>query len=213
MNKQLWIPIISLIFLAIDFYAFQAVKTLGPSLNETWRKGVFIAYWSLTALVIGTFYLYHFLPVDKVPRIARNFMLIAVFANYVSKLFVVIFLLLEDITRLLRWAYQAISHYFNPIDTALSEDTIPRAEFLSKIALTVGAVPTAAMAYGIISGAHDYRVRKVNLVLPNLPKAFDGITIGQLSDIHSGSFFNKRAVQGGVDMLMKEKPEIGRAHV
>jgi predicted MPP superfamily phosphohydrolase len=32
--------------------------------------------------------------------------------------------------------------------------------------------------------------------------------IAQLSDIHSGSFFNKTAVKGGVEMLMKEKPDI-----
>jgi predicted MPP superfamily phosphohydrolase len=32
--------------------------------------------------------------------------------------------------------------------------------------------------------------------------------IAQLSDIHSGSFFNKTAVKGGVEMLLKEKPDI-----
>jgi predicted MPP superfamily phosphohydrolase len=61
------------------------------------------------------------------------------------------------------------------------------------------------MAYGIISGAHDYRIKRVTVKLPNLPAAFDGIRIAQLSDIHSGSFFNKTAVKGGVEMLMKEK--------
>jgi predicted MPP superfamily phosphohydrolase len=64
------------------------------------------------------------------------------------------------------------------------------------------------MAYGILSGAHDYRVRKVTVKLPNLPKSFDGITIGHVSDIHSGSFFNKTAVKGGVEMLLKEKPDL-----
>lgn len=208
MNKTLWIPVISLIFLAIDFYAFQVIKTIGPSLNENLRKFITIAYWSFSAFVIATFLLYNVVPVDKIPRLARTFMLVVVFANFISKLLVVIFLFIEDLTRLLRWTYQAVSHYFNPVGAGSDEDAIPRSQFLSTVALTIGAVPTAAMAYGIISGAHDYRIRRVNLVLPNLPKAFDGMTIGQLSDIHSGSFFNKRAVQGGVDMLMKEKPEL-----
>jgi len=60
----------------------------------------------------------------------------------------------------------------------------------------------------VISGAHDYRVRRVTVKLPNLPKAFDGLRIGQLSDIHSGSFFNKTAVKGGVEMFLKEKPDV-----
>jgi predicted MPP superfamily phosphohydrolase len=71
-----------------------------------------------------------------------------------------------------------------------------------------GTLPFAAMAYGIISGAHDYRVKRKTVYLPNLPKAFDGMRIGQLSDIHSGSFYNKTAVQGGVDMLLAEKPDV-----
>jgi predicted MPP superfamily phosphohydrolase len=64
------------------------------------------------------------------------------------------------------------------------------------------------MAFGILSGAHDYRVRRVKVSLPNLPKSFDGLRIGQVSDIHSGSFFNKTAVKGGVEMLMNEKPDV-----
>ena len=77
-----------------------------------------------------------------------------------------------------------------------------------KSAVIAGALPLFSMGYGIISGAHDYRLRKKTIILPNLPKSFDGITIGQISDIHSGSLFNKRAVSGGVDLLMTEKPDM-----
>ncbi|MFZ5999762.1 MAG: metallophosphoesterase, partial [Bacteroidota bacterium] len=80
--------------------------------------------------------------------------------------------------------------------------------FLSKAALVATAVPFGAMAYGIISGAHDYRVKRVTVKLPNLPKSFDGIRIGQVSDIHSGSFWNKTAVKGGVEMMLGEKPDL-----
>ena len=44
--------------------------------------------------------------------------------------------------------------------------------------------------------------------LSNLPKEFHGLKIGQLSDIHSGSFWNKTAVKGGVEMFLNEKPDI-----
>jgi predicted MPP superfamily phosphohydrolase len=74
--------------------------------------------------------------------------------------------------------------------------------------LAVGAVPAATFAFGILSGAHDYRIEKVSLKIPKLPKEFRGMRIAQVSDIHSGSFFNKTAVQGGVDMLMREKADL-----
>ena len=80
--------------------------------------------------------------------------------------------------------------------------------FLSKTALVAAAIPFGTMAYGVISGAHDYRVRRQTVKLPNLPASFDGLKIAQLSDIHSGSFFNKKAVRGGVEMVLAEKPDV-----
>ena len=68
--------------------------------------------------------------------------------------------------------------------------------------------PLALKGFSIINQAYDYQVRRVSIVLPNLPKAFDGIRIAQISDIHAGSFKNKTAVQGGVDMILGEKPDM-----
>ena len=90
----------------------------------------------------------------------------------------------------------------------LPGEAITRSEFLTKAALVATAVPFGAMAYGVISGAHDYRVRRLTVKLPNLPKSFDGIRIGQVSDIHSGSFWNKTAVKGGVEQMLAEKPDL-----
>jgi predicted MPP superfamily phosphohydrolase len=91
---------------------------------------------------------------------------------------------------------------------AYKADTMPRSEFLMRAGLITGAVPLASIGVGILAGAYDYRVRKQNLYLPNLPKSFDGITIGQISDVHSGSFYNKKAVIGGIDMLLAQKPDV-----
>jgi predicted MPP superfamily phosphohydrolase len=101
-----------------------------------------------------------------------------------------------------------VAGLFSPGTEPSSGTVIPRSEFLAKTALIATAVPFTALAYGIISGAHDYRVRRKTVYLPNLPKSFEGIKIGQLSDIHSGSFFNKIAVKGGVEEFLKEKPDV-----
>jgi len=84
---------------------------------------------------------------------------------------------------------------------------ITRSQFLLKAGLIAGSLPLAGLSYGIINGVYDYRVRRQTIYLPNLPKKFDGIKLGQISDIHSGSFYNKKAVLGGVEMLMGEKPD------
>ncbi|MGQ7854413.1 metallophosphoesterase [Pedobacter sp. WC2501] len=69
------------------------------------------------------------------------------------------------------------------------------------------SVPLAALSKGMVSGAYDYQVKFQKLCLNNLPKAFVGLKIAQISDIHSGSFFYKNAVKGGIEMLLREKPD------
>jgi hypothetical protein len=85
---------------------------------------------------------------------------------------------------------------------------ITRSEFFDKTAIAAGLVPFASLVTGILSGATDYRVVRKTITLPNLPKSFDGIRIGQISDIHAGTLFNKIAVQGGVEMMLKEKADV-----
>jgi predicted MPP superfamily phosphohydrolase len=120
--------------------------------------------------------------------------------------FGILVLFIDDLMRGVKWLAQFFYKGTEP--SGLPGTAIPRSEFLTKAALAATAIPFGAMAYGIISGAHDYRVRRVTVKLPNLPKAFDGLRIGQLSDIHSGSFFNKTAVKGGVEMMLREKPDV-----
>lgn len=129
-----------------------------------------------------------------------------VMISVITKLFIIVFLLIEDITRIIRWSFQNVKMRISPDEYA--PGNISRNEFLSKAALAVGAVPAATFAFGIISGAHDYRIEKISLKIPNLPKAFKGMRIAQVSDIHTGSFFNKTAVKGGVEMMMREKADV-----
>lgn len=199
--------IVFLIFLfGIDFYVFNSIKLLTRDLTNSVRNTIHFTYWGLSSLVFLGILFYRFLPLnfwnDSIKVLWQGFVMVSVF----SKLFVVVFLFLEDITRLIRWGGLQTKQVLNPnqkLDT-----TISRSEFISKLALGAGAIPAVTFTYGILSGAHDYRIEKVNLKIPHLPKEFKGLQIAQVSDIHSGSFFNKTAVKGGVEMLMNEKPDI-----
>lgn len=132
----------------------------------------------------------------------RLFIISSFFVLFIGKFVTAIFLLLDDVRR----GFTALINLL-PSRSEVPFDT-SRSEFMGKTALIAGALPLATLSFGIISGAHDYRVRKKTIMLKNLPKAFDGIRVAQLSDIHTGSFFNKVAVQGGVDLLNEQKPDI-----
>lgn len=190
--------------IAFDIYCYKAIIAVFKKWKPTTKKVFAIAYWSYSLLLIfGVFcgiYLNLFLTL-------RAIILVAFFLTVACKLAMLPFLILDDLRRLFIKFFRRNKK--SEVSTAqnTTAEPISRSEFLVKAGLVAAAVPLTSLSWGIISGAYDYQVRRVNLILPNLPKAFDGITMGQISDIHSGSFYNKTAVKGGVEMLLGEKPD------
>jgi len=208
MSKIILIPIVAVIFILIDLYVFQAVKIAVQNFSALGKNIAFSIYWGFTAITILGFFLYHFTNPDLFSRVARQFMLVIVFMNYISKTIALLVLLIGDVIRFGQWSFYKITDLLNHSKSDIEGDKISRSEFFAKSALVAGSLPLAAMSFGIISGAHDYRIRRKSIVIPNLPKAWHGVKVAQVSDIHSGSFWNKVAVEGGVDMLLAEKPDL-----
>jgi len=211
MNRTLFFILLTVVLFGIDWYVWQALRFVIRNFSQPTQRWISWGYWGFTSLTLFAYVMMQFLPADFFNRITRTFIIAGIAIPYLSKLLVVFFLLIDDARRLLQW----IVSYFipsvvpvpvDPVDPAAPK--IPRSEFLETTALVAGSALMGTFAFGILSGAHDYRIRRVKVPLKNLPKAFHGMKIAQLSDIHSGSFFNKTAVKGGVEMLMKEKPDI-----
>lgn len=205
MNRIVFVFALLLLVFVVDLYVFQAVKLATGDMSPAARKSVYWLFWGVTALSAVGIFVVNFVDPAAIKGV-RNFIILVIFINVLSKLFTVIFLLIGDLVRGVQWLGSLI--FFTPTPVNPGGNAIPRSEFIAKAALIAGVVPALTMSFGILSGAHDYRVRRKTVYFPNLPKEFDGIRIGQLSDIHSGSFFNKTAVKGGVEMLLKEKPDM-----
>ncbi|MEM6299831.1 MAG: metallophosphoesterase, partial [Bacteroidota bacterium] len=206
MSRQIFLLIVVSILFLLDLYVFQLIKTLTASLTGTARTLIHVFYWVFNLsgwLAILSFVIF---PRESIHHTTQQLLSTWIGMVYIPKLFGLIFLLLDDFIRLLTWIYEQI------MPAKLSEgnpekNTIPRSEFLMKAGLVAMTIPVVTTSWGIISGAHDYRVRRRTLYLPNLPKAFDGIRLVQISDVHSGSFYNKTAVSGGIDKILGEKPD------
>jgi predicted MPP superfamily phosphohydrolase len=198
------IGIIILVFLLLDWYVYQGVKTLVLPSSDATRKWVGIVYWGVTVVSMLLLLSFLFIGPQNLGTTARSFIIIFVFSNLFFKLTFTLVLLLEDVSRLIRWLYALVS---NP--TPSGEGTvIPRSQFIATLGMTLGAIPFVSMVYGVLVGAHDYKVRRVKIALKNLPKSFEGFKILQLSDIHSGSFTNPSLVQKGIDMAIAQKADV-----
>ncbi|MET4138923.1 metallophosphoesterase [Pedobacter sp. UYP1] len=218
-----------LLIIAFDFYFVKAILSAFKNWSETAKKRFTRIYWGITiVLVIGVFagiFLNLFLSL-------RAIILVTFFLTTACKIVMLPFLLVDDLRRFSIAMFRrikrsennnaAVSGNLNDQDNATDssrqtgainktglaiEEPISRSSFIVKAGLVAAAIPLTSLSWGIVSGAYDYQVRRKTLILPNLPAAFDGITMGQISDIHSGSFYNKTAVKGGVEMLLGEKPD------
>lgn len=204
MGKIITILIFSAFFILVDLYVFQAIKTTVGGFSVGWRRTFYAGFWLLTVIsILGLIYLN---TADSASKDVRHILLAGITIIYFSKIFGVLTLLIEDVFRAGQWVFYKFFPSVQP--TAELTKGITRSEFMSKASLIAIAAPLATFSFGIVSGAHNYRLRKRSIYLPNLPKQFDGITIGQLSDIHSGSFFSRSGVKKGIDLLLSEKPEM-----
>lgn len=197
----------------MDWYIIQAMRHMTSSFSSGLRKGVIFVAWAFTIGSLVSVLLFLMTPAFQNSAL-RSVLGIIIFSNLVTKLFMTVFLFIDDFVRLGRWVAglftsgSPVSVSGNQVPAATNDNVIPRSEFLVKAAIVAGTVPLVGIGYGILLGAHDYRIRRITVKLPNLPKSFNGIRIAQISDIHSGSFFNKRAVKGGVEMILREKSDV-----
>ena len=206
MRTPLGALIFVVILLLIDIYAFQTFKTV--SLNSSSRVKTIInaTYWTVSVLVIATFLTLVFSRSDFMPRIVRNTMFAIIIGLFLAKLTMVFFILIDDIRRLFQWIVLKVMYNSKNVDTAETEG-ISRSVFLSWIGLAAGTTLFGSLLYGF-GNKYNYHVNRMKLSFDNLPAGFKGIKILQISDIHSGSFTNTKAVEHGVEMILKEKADI-----
>jgi predicted MPP superfamily phosphohydrolase len=78
---------------------------------------------------------------------------------------------------------------------------------LSWLGLAAGGTLFGSLLYGF-GNKYNYRIKRLQLTYDNLPAAFRGLKIIHISDIHSGSFTNKKAVLHGVEKIINAQPHL-----
>ena len=199
MDVILFLLFFTFLSVLLDVYFFQILKHV-IKLNTHFSKYILFFYWFFTFITIANFLLFTFdISIGYYPRtIVFNIII----GNFFCKLISLPFILVDDLRRL-------ICYFFKSENNKDSGSKISRSKFLSISASIAYGFPIASLTYGIISSnVYDYRVRRKNLIFNKLPKSFNGIKICQISDIHIGSLNNTKAVIGGIDMIINEKPDI-----
>ncbi len=178
------LSIILLLWIASDVYFYQAIQVVVSSVSFLW------AYWLVDILLIAGIFAALAVPRgSKAQQTIFSWVIGLMLLSFVPRLCAVPVLLVEDITRLFR-------------------GFPPRSFWVSELAIGINAIFFLVVLFGITRGRHFYRVRNETISFPDLPEAFDGFTITQITDVHSGSFTNEAGVQKGLDLVNDQQSDV-----
>ena len=189
--------ILFVIIAIVELYAFQVIKTVTKS------KWILIVYAviSVAAIVFITYELMKFdrsVGQTKATLITLGLLLLVL----LPKLVLTFVLLLEDVTRIL---IGTVTHFMgHNSDSFLPE----RRKFVSQVAIGLAAVPFLSLIYGMTIGKYNYKVIRQTLFFPDLPDAFEGFKITQISDVHSGSFDDENKIRYAIDLINEQEADL-----
>ncbi|WP_354431302.1 metallophosphoesterase [Mucilaginibacter sp. UYP27] len=190
----------------MDWYVFNGLRTLTAHWQN--RPARLILIWGFLIISVAVTVVFlvglNTLSTAKGMTPFHEWMLSLFLTFFVTKLVFVIVLSLGDLGRFITGIIHAVTK-----DGKTGESIFPsRRKFISEIAILLAAIPFTAFFYAMLRGKYDYKVHRQTLYYDELPQAFDGFTITQLSDIHSGSFDNVKAMQRGIDLAKGQKSDL-----
>jgi uncharacterized protein len=197
--------ILILIF-CIDLYIFQGIKILTANVDsDTTRKVIYGIFWTINILFM-LLIVYAFMSYDR-SKGMKTYQLLA-FNSFillmVPKLIFAVILLGQDVFRV----FGLGANYALKLQNTEGGYMPARRVFISQLGLGLAAIPFAGIIYGMLKGKYDYTVHRHQIFFKDLPDAFDGLTITQISDIHAGSFDDPEAVKKGVALANAQKSDL-----
>ena len=198
--------IIVVIMILLDIYVFMAIKSVSHSLSSKVRTVIFSVYWLVAIVALGGLLLFIFTGPEFLPKRIRTYLFASILAFVFGQLVSSVFFLIDDVRRLIQWL-AGKAFFRNTEVSEMNSNGISRSVFLSWLGLAAGTTLFGSLIYGF-SNKYNYKVKRIKLAFDNLPEGFNGLKIVHFSDVHSGSFMNKRAVEHGVEKIIAENGDL-----
>jgi len=207
MSKQFLI--FGLFILFVEYYSFVAMSSVLRNSSSGFQLGMYILYGVLSLAVLWSFYAMPHWFRTAWPSLTVKYIVNILIGVFLGKVLIAAILLVTDlimvIPNIVSFFYSFKHHPAgSPPD---GSRFISRLTFISQTALFLGAALTTGLAYGM-TNRYRYKIRRVRVLLKDLPAEIKGMKIAQISDIHSGSFDNPEAVSEGITSIMNEKPDL-----
>ncbi|MDA3880174.1 MAG: metallophosphoesterase [Prolixibacteraceae bacterium] len=188
-----------IIFSAIGFYTFRGYL---KSLKISVKKLILIYGISFTVLFSGFALIWQ--------RQVENYANVSTMTNIFISLSVVVFLAFffstiffftDDLIRFLRWIIISIKK------KRFANYTL-RSKASGIVGLSFNTILLTLFMYGTLIGFTNYKAHKIQLNHENVPAAFNGFKIVQISDMHLGTFGSIKQVEKGLKLVEEQQADL-----
>jgi predicted MPP superfamily phosphohydrolase len=204
MSRYVGAWIFLFVIILLDLYVYQALKTVSSQAGSKASRWVFFIYWTISFVSIGCMLVILFSSYESWHKLLRTYLFATIIGLFLAKFLSGIFLLVDDLRR----CFQYLGSFWIPaLKPSGDQSGISRSVFMSWIGLITGGGLFTSLLYGF-GNKYKYTVKNIPLSFKSLPKAFKGFKIVHISDIHSGSFTDIKAVQKGIDLINQQNADL-----
>ncbi len=184
----------------IEFYTYRAFSLAFT--NKKVRYGYIITTviaWAIIAYELIT------LKIDDGQTFGFQLMVGLFVFMYLPKLFIFILVFGQDV---LSFFARLVRRIFQPKNTTPYSPA--RKTFIARSALALAAIPFLAVIHGVTLGKFNFKKHFHRLFFDDLPDAFDGLRILQISDVHTGSILprDKEKIEDAVKMINDQQADL-----
>lgn len=192
------VPLIVLLF-AVDLMLFLYLSLLWRNLQKVWRVSIAVVWWlPLIALLLFLFGSALF-PLATMNDILRIYLPGFSLIFFLAKIVLIIFLIPSLILSAIQLAF-----YGSVSKGHLSVGI----KFFKRMGIFFGSLALAGLLVGSTVWVYKFKVHRIDVSIKNLPEAFEGLRVVQLSDIHLGSWLSIKPLQRAVDQANALNPDI-----
>lgn len=203
MRTPLGATILVSIMILLDFYVFSALEAVSVYASPQTQTIIYLTYWTVAIVAIVGLVLFVLTDAHFMSKKIRTYLFATILAFFFAQIVASAFFLVDDVRRILQWIFQKAFAQ----QASASSTTIQRSLILSWAGLAAGTALFASLVLGF-TNKYNYRVKRIKLAFKNLPEAFYGFKIVHFSDVHSGSFMNKKAVEEGVQKILDQNADL-----
>ena len=181
------------VMLALQWYSFQALKTVFKTQSIQWIY-IAISFIIVFQFIIGIIF-----------ETGFNYIFPSLLILVIFQLIIIPFIFTEDITRIFILSFDYLRSFFKEEKVV---ELVERRKFISQLAILIASIPVSALVVGVFWGKYNFKLIKHQLSFNNLPEDFDDFTIVHVSDFHMGSFSNIEKVKYGFDLIQKQNADV-----